>query len=46
MTTESILTWVKSHSEEETLSLIASGEELYGLIRLLLEMNLVRQMLC
>ena len=29
MTTESILTWVKSHSEEETLSLIASGEELY-----------------
>ena len=29
MTTESILTWVKSHSEEETLSLIARGEELY-----------------
>ena len=29
MTTESILTWVKSHSEEETLRLIASGEELY-----------------
>lgn len=29
MTTESILNWVKSHSEEETLRLITSGEELY-----------------